>query len=43
MNYYFSKSILAAIFFYPVLGLAEDQLAFPGAEGYGKYTVGGVV
>lgn len=25
----------------PVLGFAQNQLAFPTAEGYGKHTVGG--
>jgi len=42
MNSIFCKQlILIIIFFFTVSGFAQGQLAFPGAEGYGKYTVGG--
>jgi hypothetical protein len=32
---------LITIFLCPAFSFAQNQLAFPGAEGYGKYTVGG--
>ncbi len=33
--------ILLLLLFWSGSNFAQDQLAFPGAEGYGKYTVGG--
>jgi hypothetical protein len=33
--------VLTVLFFCPASGIAQDLIAFPGAEGYGKYTVGG--
>lgn len=33
--------LLVLLFFCPAIGMADQQLAFPTAEGYGKYTVGG--
>ena len=42
MYKHFCKTVLLMIiFFCPAYGFAQNQLAFPGAEGYGKYTVGG--
>ena len=34
-------AIPAILFSFPACGFAGEQLAFPTAEGYGKYTVGG--
>jgi hypothetical protein len=42
MYQYFCKTVFLVIFiFCPAVSFAENQIAFPGAEGYGKYTVGG--
>ena len=42
MYKYFCKTVFLIIFFFcPAYSFAQNQLAFPGAEGYGKYTVGG--
>ncbi len=43
MNKYFCNiSVMAIILLsYTAYSFAQNQLAFPGAEGYGKYTVGG--
>jgi pectate lyase len=42
MYNYLSKTILLIIFcFFSTTSFAQKQLAFPGAEGYGKYTIGG--
>jgi pectate lyase len=42
MHNYFCKTALLIVFcFFPATTFAQKQLAFPGAEGYGKYTVGG--
>ncbi len=43
MNKYFCNILLLTIILlsYTVSSFAEKQLAFPSAEGYGKYTVGG--
>ncbi len=40
MYNYFCKTVFLVIFC-SASSFAENQLAFPGAEGYGKYTVGG--
>ncbi len=32
---------LLILIFCPAMSFAQNQLAFPTAEGYGKYTVGG--
>ena len=40
-NFFYTPLILNIIFFFTVSGIVQGQLAFPGAEGYGKYTVGG--
>jgi hypothetical protein len=38
----YKKQLLAIIIlFCSATGFAQNQLAFPSAEGYGKYTVGG--
>lgn len=42
MYKYFRKTVFLTIFFFcPASSFAQNQLAFPGAEGYGKHTVGG--
>ena len=33
--------LVISLLFCPATSFAQNQLAFPGAEGYGKYTVGG--
>lgn len=41
MNNYANALLAIALLFCAEAGFAKDQLAFPTAEGYGKYTVGG--
>ncbi len=41
MNNYGNAIVTIALLCCANVGLAEDQLAFPTAEGYGKFTVGG--
>ena len=43
MYKYFCKTVFLIIFILicPASSFAQNQLAFPTAEGYGKYTVGG--
>ncbi len=38
---YYKTGLLIIICFWSATSFAQKQLAFPGAEGYGKYTVGG--
>ncbi|MEJ2701977.1 MAG: hypothetical protein P8Z79_05995 [Sedimentisphaerales bacterium] len=40
-NYLCKTALLMAFCFFSATSFAQRQLAFPGAEGYGKYTVGG--
>lgn len=35
------RTVLLTAFFLAASSLAQERLAFPGAEGYGKYTLGG--
>ena len=41
MNNYKNPLLAIIILFWPAMSFAQNQLAFPTAEGYGKYTVGG--
>jgi len=41
MNNYKNPLLAIIILFCPAISFAQNQLAFPTAEGYGKYTVGG--
>ena len=42
MYKYFCKTVFLIVFFLcPVSSFAQNQLAFPGADGYGKYVTGG--
>ena len=41
MNRYTNTFLAIALLFCAGTGFAKDQLAFPTAEGYGKFTVGG--
>jgi len=41
MNNYKKPLLAIIILFWPAMSFAQNQLAFPTAEGYGKYTVGG--
>ncbi len=36
-----STGLITAILYFSINGFAQQEIAFPGAEGFGKYTTGG--